>query len=59
MIVEDNVISFPALLTAGRAVRPDRVLQPAGDAGPGLPPVFSGYPVGHAMLFTSSCTMLS
>ena len=32
VIVEDNVVSFPALMTAGRAVRPDRVVQPARDA---------------------------
>ena len=32
VIVEDNVVSFPALMTAGRAVRPDHVVQPARDA---------------------------
>ena len=35
VIVEDNVVGFPALVTARRAVRADRVLQPAGDQGPG------------------------
>ena len=34
VIVEDNVVGFPALVTARRAVRADRVLQPAGDQGP-------------------------
>ena len=29
VIVEDNVVIFPALLTAGAALRPHRVLQPA------------------------------
>ena len=29
VIVEDNVVGFPALVTAGAAVRPDRVVQSA------------------------------
>ena len=35
VIVEDNVVAFPALTTAGVAVRADRVVQPAGDPGAG------------------------
>ena len=32
LLVEDNVVSFPALLSGGRPVGPDRLLQPGRDA---------------------------
>ena len=36
-IVEDNVVAFPALTDRRRAVRADRVVQPAGGPGAGRP----------------------
>jgi MGT family glycosyltransferase len=45
VIVEDNVISFPALLTAGVPFVRIVSCNPLEIAGPGLPPAFSGYPV--------------
>ncbi len=44
VIVEDNVISFPALLTAGVPFVRIVSCNPLEIAGPGLPPAFSGYP---------------
>ena len=34
LVVEDNVVTFPALFASGRALGADRLLQPAGDQGP-------------------------
>ncbi len=45
VIVEDNVVSFPALLTAGVPFVRIVSCNPLEIAGPGLPPAFSGYPV--------------
>ena len=45
VIVEDNVISFPALLTAGVPFVRIVSCNPLEIPGPGLPPAFSGYPV--------------
>ncbi len=45
VIVEDNVISFPALLTAGAPFVRIVSCNPLEIADPGLPPAFSGYPV--------------
>ena len=45
VIVEDNVISFPALLTAGVPFVRIVSCNPLEIADPGLPPAFSGYPV--------------
>jgi MGT family glycosyltransferase len=45
VIVEDNVISFPALLTAGVPFVRIVSSNPLEIADPALPPAFSGYPV--------------
>jgi MGT family glycosyltransferase len=45
VIVEDNVVSFPALLTAGVPFVRIVSCNPLEIAGPGLPPAFSGYPI--------------
>jgi MGT family glycosyltransferase len=45
VIVEDNVVSFPALLTAGAPFVRIMSCNPLEVADPGLPPAFSGYPV--------------
>ena len=48
VIVEDNVVAFPALVDRRRAVRPDRVVQPARDAGAGRSRrPYSGLPLGR------------
>ena len=44
VIVEDNVISFPALLTAGVPFVRIVSCNPLEVADPALPPAFSGYP---------------
>jgi MGT family glycosyltransferase len=44
VIVEDNVISFPALLTAGVPFVRIVSCNPLEIKGPGVPPPFSGYP---------------
>ena len=44
VIVEDNVISFPALLTAGVPFVRIVSCNPLEIKGPGVPPAFSGYP---------------
>jgi MGT family glycosyltransferase len=46
VIVEDNVISFPALLTAGVPFVRIVSCNPLEVADPALPPAFSGYPSG-------------
>ena len=46
VIVEDNVISFPALLTAGVPFVRIVSCNPLEIADPALPPAFSGYPAG-------------
>jgi MGT family glycosyltransferase len=46
VIVEDNVISFPALLTAGVPFVRIVSCNPLEVADPALPPAFSGYPAG-------------
>jgi len=43
VIVEDNVVSFPALLTAGVPVVRIVSCNPLELKGPGVPPTFSGY----------------
>ena len=45
VIVEDNVVSFPALLTAGMPFVRIVSCNPLEITDPGLPPAFSGYPV--------------
>jgi MGT family glycosyltransferase len=45
VIVEDNVISFPALLTAGVPFVRVVSCNPLEVRAPGLPPAFSGYPL--------------
>jgi MGT family glycosyltransferase len=45
VIVEDNVITFPALLTAGVPFVRIVSCNPLEIADPALPPAFSGYPV--------------
>ena len=44
VIVEDNVIGFPALMTAGVPVVRIVSCNPLEIKGPGVAPVFSGYP---------------
>ncbi|WP_159805496.1 glycosyltransferase [Cellulomonas citrea] len=44
VIVEDNVLQFPALLTAGVPFVRIVSCQPLEVKGPGVPPVFSGLP---------------
>jgi MGT family glycosyltransferase len=44
VIVEDNVVGFPALLTAGVPFVRIVSCNPLEISGPGLPPAFSGYP---------------
>jgi MGT family glycosyltransferase len=44
VIVEDNVICFPALLTAGVPFVRIVSCNPLEIKGPGVPPAFSGYP---------------
>ena len=44
VIVEDNVVAFPALLTAGVPYVRIVSCNPLEIKGPGVPPVFSGYP---------------
>ncbi len=46
VIVEDNVISFPALLTAGVPFIRIVSCNPLEIKGPDVPPAFSGYPAG-------------
>lgn len=45
VIVEDNVVSFPALLTAGVPFVRIVSCNPLEVRGPALPPAFSGYPI--------------
>ncbi|HWG65166.1 MAG TPA: nucleotide disphospho-sugar-binding domain-containing protein [Streptosporangiaceae bacterium] len=45
VIVEDNVVCFPALVTAGAPFVRIVSCNPLEIAGPDLPPPFSGYPV--------------
>ncbi|MGH3398794.1 MAG: glycosyltransferase [Streptosporangiaceae bacterium] len=44
VIVEDNVVAFPALMTAGVPFVRIVSCQPLEIKDPGLPPAFSGYP---------------
>jgi MGT family glycosyltransferase len=44
VIVEDNVVGFPALLTAGVPFVRIMSCNPLEMKGPGIPPPFSGYP---------------
>ena len=44
VIVEDNVVCFPALMTAGVPFVRIMSCNPLEVGGPALPPVFSGYP---------------
>jgi MGT family glycosyltransferase len=46
VIVEDNVVGFPALLTAGVPFVRIVSCNPLEVKDPGIPPVFSGYPAG-------------
>ncbi|MFD0479642.1 glycosyltransferase [Nonomuraea thailandensis] len=46
VIVEDNVITFPALLTAGKKFVRIVSCQPLEMRGENVPPVFSGLPAG-------------
>ena len=55
MVVEDNVVAFPALLAAGAPVRPDRLLQPARGPGPDVAPAFSGLPAEDRSAWPAYC----
>jgi MGT family glycosyltransferase len=44
VVVEDNVVSFPAILASGRPWVRIMSCNPLELPDPGLPPVFSGYP---------------
>jgi UDP:flavonoid glycosyltransferase YjiC (YdhE family) len=46
VIVEDNVVAFPALMTAGVPFVRIVSCQPLEIKDPALPPAFSGYPAG-------------
>src|SRR5689334_17786669 len=46
VIVEDNVVAFPALQTAGVPYVRIVSCNPLEVSDPGLPPAFSGYPAG-------------
>ncbi len=46
VIVEDNVVGFPALLTSGAPFVRIVSCNPLEIADPALPPAFSGYPAG-------------
>ncbi|HEY1621245.1 MAG TPA: nucleotide disphospho-sugar-binding domain-containing protein [Streptosporangiaceae bacterium] len=46
VIVEDNVVAFPALVTAGAPFVRIVSCNPLELPDPGLPPAFSGYPAG-------------
>ena len=46
MIVEDNVVGFPAVMTADRPWMRIVSCNPLELPDPELPPVFSGYPTG-------------
>ncbi|RST12300.1 glycosyl transferase [Streptomyces sp. WAC05374] len=46
VIVEDNVVAFPALLTAGVPFVRITSCNPLEIRSPGVPPAFSGYPAG-------------
>ncbi|MCW2883801.1 MAG: glycosyltransferase, family [Streptosporangiaceae bacterium] len=45
VIVEDNVVCFPALMTAGVPFVRIVSCNPLEMKGPGVPPAFSGYPI--------------
>ncbi|MGI8335310.1 glycosyltransferase [Actinomadura scrupuli] len=45
VIVEDNVVCFPALMTAGAPFVRIVSCNPLEVKGPGVPPAFSGYPI--------------
>lgn len=46
VVVEDNVVCFPALMTAGAPFIRIMSCNPLEVTGAALPPVFSGYPTG-------------
>jgi MGT family glycosyltransferase len=48
VVVEDNVVSFPALMTGDAAFVRIVSCNPLEIRGEGIPPVFSGYPAGDA-----------
>ena len=48
VVVEDNVVSFPALMTADAAFVRIVSCNPLEIRGDGIPPVFSGYPADDA-----------
>jgi MGT family glycosyltransferase len=48
VIVEDNVVSFPALMTSAAPYVRIVSCNPLEVRGPGIPPVFSGYPAGDS-----------
>src|SRR5215472_11853373 len=47
VIVEDNVVGFPALMTAGAPFVRIVSCNPLEVKGPDVPPAFSGYPAGN------------
>ena len=51
VIVEDNVVSFPALMTSGAAYVRIVSCNPLEVRGPDIPPVFSGYPSADRSLW--------
>ncbi len=48
VVVEDNVVGFPALLTCGAPYVRIVSCNPLEIPGPGVPPVFSGLPAGDS-----------
>jgi MGT family glycosyltransferase len=51
VIVEDNVVSFPALQASGRPWVRIASCNPAEMKDPAVPPTFSGYPTGDSSLW--------
>ncbi len=48
VLVEDNVVAFPALVTSGAPFVRIVSCNPLEIRGPGIPPVFSGYPAADS-----------
>jgi UDP:flavonoid glycosyltransferase YjiC (YdhE family) len=59
VIVEDNVVGFPALVTAGAPFVRIMSCNPLEVGGADVPPVFSGYPVATAPAGTNSAASTS
>jgi len=55
VIVEDNVVSFPALMTAGVPFVRIMSCNPLEIKDPGIPPAFSGYPAADQAGWQAFC----